>query len=164
MTSSKNIILIQISKQHLYLLDDNEQVLEDYPVSTSRYGIGNKEGSFKTPPGLHCIKEKIGHDMPVGEVFIGRQPQGVLDDLRAEGVQLPDDIITSRILWLDGLEPGVNKEGDVDTYQRYIYIHGTADEHDIGKPVSHGCIRMRNQDVIDLFERVETGCIVKIVE
>ncbi|MDH5765629.1 MAG: L,D-transpeptidase [Gammaproteobacteria bacterium] len=164
MTSSVNIILIRISEQHMYLLDDKDRVLFDYQVSTSRFGSGNKEGSYQTPLGLHLIKEKIGGDMPAGEVFIARQAQGVLDDLKEGGSELPEDIITSRILWLEGLEPGINQGGDVDTFQRYIYIHGTPDEDNIGKPVSHGCIRMRNQDVIDVFDRVQTGCIVKIDE
>ena len=136
----------------------------DYPVSTSLYGVGNLKDSYKTPLGLHCIKEKIGDDMPENEVFIGRQPQGLLDDLIANNVGLSEDIITSRILWLDGLQPGINKEGDVDTYDRYIYIHGTVDEESIGTPASHGCIRMRNRDVIDLYDRVDIGCVVKIID
>ena len=164
MISRVDIILIRISEQRLYLLDEKDKVLIDYPVSTSRFGVGNKQGSYKTPLGLHCIKEKIGDAMPAGEVFVGRQPQGLLDELRASNKDLPEDIITSRILWLDGLQPGLNKNDDVDTYQRYIYIHGTADEGNIGQPVSHGCIRMRNQDVIDLYGRVEQGCAVNIVD
>lgn len=164
MISRVDIILIRISEQRLYLLDEKDSILIDYPVSTSLYGVGNQKDSYKTPLGLHCIKEKIGDDMPENEVFIGRQPQGLLDDLIANNVGLSEDIITSRILWLDGLQPGINKEGDVDSYDRYIYIHGTVDEESIGTPASHGCIRMRNRDVIDLYDRVDIGCAVKIID
>lgn len=164
MTSSINIILINITEQRLYLLDDKDRLLAEYPVSTSLYGPGSQKDSFRTPLGLHYIKEKIGDNMPEYEVFVGRQPQGVLDDLIANDVGLSEDIITSRILWLEGLQPGINKGGEVDTYERYIYIHGTADEESIGYPASHGCIRMLNQDVIDLYDRVETGCTVNIIE
>ena len=164
MISRVDIILIRISEQRLYLLDEKDGILHDYPVSTSLYGAGNKKDSYQTPLGLHCIKEKIGDDMPENEVFIGRQPQGLLDDLIANNVGLSEDIITSRILWLDGLQPGINKQDDVDSYERYIYIHGTADEESIGCPASHGCIRMRNRDVIDLYDRVNIGCVVKIVD
>ena len=165
MTSTKvDIILIRISEQRLYLLDEKDQVLIDYPVSTSLYGSGNQKDSYKTPLGLHCIKEKIGDGCPENEVFIGRKPQGVLDDLIANNVGLSEDIITSRILWLEGLQPGVNQGGDVDTCERHIYIHGTPDEESIGYPASHGCIRMNNQHVIDLYDRVETGCAVNIID
>ncbi|MDH5472370.1 MAG: L,D-transpeptidase [Gammaproteobacteria bacterium] len=165
MTSSRvDIILIRISEQRLYLLDEKDQVLVEYPVSTSLYGTGNQQDSYQTPLGLHRIKEKIGDGMPAGEVFIGRQPQGLLDDLIANNVGLSEDIITSRILWLEGLQAGINQGGDVDTYQRYIYIHGTVDEDSIGHPASHGCIRMRNQDVIDLYDRVDIGCAVNIID
>ena len=164
MISRVDIILIRISEQRLYLLDEKDSILIDYPVSTSLYGAGNQKDSYQTPLGLHCIKEKIGDDMPENEVFIGRQPQGLLDDLIANNVGLSEDVITSRILWLDGLQPGINKEGDVDSYDRYIYIHGTVDEESIGSPASHGCIRMRNRDVIDLYDRVDIGCAVKIID
>ena len=157
-------LLIRISEQKLYLLDELEEVIQQYTVSTSKYGIGSEDGSFKTPKGKHRISEKIGETAPRNEVFIGRQGQGVLEDLLAQKIDLPEDIITSRILWLDGLEPGVNQGGNLDTYQRYIYIHGTHEEDKIGTPVSHGCIRMRNDDVIDLFDQVDEGCEVIIEE
>ncbi|MDQ1362536.1 MAG: hypothetical protein QG652_396 [Pseudomonadota bacterium] len=156
-------LIISIRQQRLYFYRD-DRLLKEYPVSTSRFGIGSQSGSYRTPLGKHCIAEKIGADALCHEVFIGRQPQGVLQDLQCNQVALPDDLITSRILWLAGLEPGCNQGGDVDTRDRYIYIHGTPEEHLIGTPVSHGCIRMRNADVIELFDLVETGCAVEITD
>ncbi len=157
-------ILIRISEQKLYLLDELEEVIQQYAVSTSKYGVGSEEGSYKTPKGKHCISEKIGETAPRNEVFIGRQGQGVLGDLQAQKIDLPDDIITSRILWLEGLEQGINQGDNLDTHQRYIYIHGTPEEDKIGTAVSHGCIRMCNDDVIDLFDQVDEGCEVIIEE
>jgi len=157
-------LLIRISEQQLYLLDELEEVVQKYSISTSKYGAGNKEGSFQTPTGRHYIKEKIGDQAAMNEVFAGRKPLGVLEDLQAQQADLPEDIITSRIMWLQGMESGVNEGGDVDSYQRYIYIHGTSEEDKIGTAASHGCIRMCNDDVIDLFDQIETGCEVLIEE
>lgn len=155
-------IQIKLSEQKLYLWDVNRQIIKQYLVSTSAHGTGNQSGSFQTPMGEHVIAEKIGEDAPMMEVFIGRQPQGLLTDLLEKGVALPEDIISSRIMWLEGREPGVNQGGDVDSHQRYIYIHGTSEEDKIGSPASHGCIRMKNADVIELFDLVDTGCPVYI--
>jgi len=157
-------IIVKVNQQKLYCCDDQEKVLLEFPVSTSSLGIGNQNGSFKTPLGEHSIAQKIGADCAINEVFVGRVPQGVLEVLQAENKPLPEDIITSRILWLQGMEPGVNIGEGIDSYQRYIYIHGTAEEEKIGTPASHGCVRMRNQDVIDLFNRVDEGCRVTIQE
>ncbi len=159
-----NTVKINIEQQQLSLLDENAQLLKQYPVSTSRNGTGNENGSEKTPLGLHRIADKLGGAMPVNEVFIGRLPHGSLEECQARGVELPDDVIMSRILWLEGMEPGRNKGGYVDTYQRYIYIHGTNHEADIGKPASIGCIRMRNADIVELFRLVEVGSEVNIIE
>jgi L,D-transpeptidase YbiS len=159
-----NSISINISEQQLRLLDEEGNLLHQYPVSTSKYGSGSQNGSEKTPLGLHRIKNKLGGAMPVNEVFIGRIPHGSLDECIERGVDLPDDVIMSRIMWLEGMEPGRNQGGYVDTYQRYIYIHGTNHEDKIGTPTSIGCIRMRNQDVVDLFRLVETGSEVLIEE
>ena len=134
------------------------------PVSTSKYGTGSKNGSNQTPLGLHRIKDKIGGAMPINEVFIGRMPHGSLDECIERGVELPEDVITSRIMWLEGMQPGRNQGGYVDTYQRYIYIHGTSDEDQIGTPVSMGCIRMLNADIVELFRLVESGTEVMIEE
>jgi len=146
------------------LHDEDGALLYEYPVSTSKYGTGCQNGSEKTPLGLHRIADKLGGAMPVNEVFIGRIPQGSLEECIERGVDLPDDVIMSRIMWLEGMEPGRNKGGYVDTYQRYIYIHGTNHEDQIGTPTSIGCIRMRNQDVVDLFRLVDVGSEVLIEE
>ena len=146
------------------LYDEDGDLLHEYPVSTSKYGTGCQNGSEKTPLGLHRIADKLGGAMPVNEVFIGRIPQGSLEECIERGVDLPDDVIMSRIMWLEGMEPGRNKGGYVDTYQRYIYIHGTNHEDQIGTPTSIGCIRMRNQDVVDLFRLVQVGSEVLIEE
>ena len=159
-----NTVKINVAKQQLSLLDEEGNLLHQYPVSTSKYGTGSQNGSEKTPLGLHRIKEKLGGAMPVNEVFIGRVPHGNLEECIERGVDLPDDVIMSRIMWLEGMEPGRNQGGYVDTYQRYIYIHGTNHEESIGTPTSIGCIRMCNQDVVDLFRQVEIGSEVLIEE
>ncbi len=148
----------------MYCMDTSEHVLMEYPVSTSRYGIGNENGSFRTPLGEHSIAQKIGAGCRINEVFIGRQPQGVLEELKQGGASLPEDIITSRILWLKGLEPGINQGEGIDSFERYIYIHGTSEEELIGQAASHGCVRMRNKDVIELFDNVDENCRVLIQE
>jgi len=156
-------IRIELSAQRLELLE-GARVLAAFAVSTAARGAGEREGSFQTPRGLHEIRAKIGAGAPEGAVFAGRRPTGEVctpERARAE----PDrDWVLSRILWLRGLERGKNRLGRVDSMRRYIYIHGTPDEAALGTPASHGCIRMRNADVIALFDRVEPGTRVEIVE
>ncbi len=159
-----NSIKVNVAEQQLSLYDSDDQLLQQYSVSTSKYGTGNQNGSEQTPLGLHRIKDKLGGAMPVNEVFIGRVPHGNLDECKERGVELPDDVIMSRILWLEGMEPGRNQGGYVDTYQRYIYIHGTNHEDKIGAPSSIGCIRMRNEDIVNLYRLVEVGSEVLIEE
>jgi len=145
------MIKIIVSEQKLYHRRKTGVVCV-YPISTAINGVGNEQGSFKTPLGKHRIYAKIGEGMPKNTIFVGREPLGVFwENIRS----LRDDWILSRILWLEGLELGVNKGGQVDSRLRYIYIHGTDEEHLIGKPASHGCIRMRNDDVMSLFEHVQ---------
>ena len=142
---------VSIRDQQLTVKDD-EQPIRTYPVSTSRFGIGMEEGSFKTPTGRFRVTEKIGGDMPHGTVFVGRVP------LQPEqALPLTEDLITSRILWLDGLD-----EQNANTRDRYVYIHGTKHEDKIGTAASLGCVRMRNADVIELFETVDEGTPVVI--
>jgi len=155
------LVAVDVGAQTLTLYRQSIAAVS-YPVSTSRNGVGNLQDSYCTPLGLHEIAEKIGAGIPPGQVFIARQPQG--RNYCATDVDADKDTITSRILWLRGLQQGYNLGGQCDSYRRYIYIHGTADEKHIGQPASIGCIRMRNGDVIDLFERVETGCRVLIYE
>ncbi|RDH84837.1 MAG: hypothetical protein DIZ80_05070 [endosymbiont of Galathealinum brachiosum] len=162
--SQLNYIIVNIDQQRLLCIDRNGKQFIDYPVSTSVSGSGSQDGSFKTPLGRHSIAQKIGDGCPINEVFVGRKPLGVLDELLAAGETLPEDIITSRILWLKGEEPGLNVGDGIDSYKRYIYIHGTSDEDKIGMPASHGCVRMFNKDVIELFNLVDEGCTVLIQE
>lgn len=157
------MIHVSISKQILYF-DGQEPCSKrkQFPVSTGKAGVGQELGSHKTPLGLHVIDEKIGAGCPMGAVFVGRQWTGEVVTPE-EGAEDPNrDWILTRILWLSGQQPGLNQGGQVDTKQRYIYIHGTAEEDLIGSPVSHGCIRMRNDDVVQLFDSVWVGCEVHI--
>jgi len=150
-------IEVDISEQQLYLYcryADNHEEIKKYEVSTSKYGIGSQAGSNKTPLGLHRIENKIGDGAPQGMVFKGRRATGHIAQMNVPGA---GDLVTTRIMWLKGLEPGTNSGRGIDSYKRYIYIHGTAEEEKIGQPASHGCIRMYNQDVIDLFERATEG-------
>ena len=144
-------IQISVRDQSLTLRAGREKVAA-YPVSTSRFGLGSKEGSFKTPTGKFRIAEKIGEGKALGTVFKSRRP------VKPSKKMLRDeDLVMTRILWLDGLEPR-----NANTHARYVYIHGTNHEEEIGTPASHGCVRMRNADVIELFDRVEEGTPVEI--
>ncbi|MCU0666972.1 MAG: L,D-transpeptidase [Candidatus Omnitrophica bacterium] len=147
---------IDISAQRLYLRCGNT-IIKSYPVSTSKYGIGNREGSNKTPLGLHQIVSKIGRNAPLGAIFKYRRKTGKIARVREAG-----DLITTRILRLAGLEKGVNKGRGIDSFQRCIYIHGTPEENLIGKPASHGCIRMKNRDIIKLFNLVRRNTLLYI--
>ena len=137
-------------------------MLADYPVSTALNGPGEKKNSGCTPRGKHIVRAKIGDGQALGTVFIGRRPTGELWSPELAAEHPARDFILSRILWLSGCEPGVNRLGDVDSMQRYIYIHGTPDTEPMGVPRSHGCVRMRNTDVVELFDRVPAGTPVII--
>jgi L,D-peptidoglycan transpeptidase YkuD (ErfK/YbiS/YcfS/YnhG family) len=135
-----------------------------YPVSTAKNGVGSKTGSQRTPLGLHRVHSKFGAGEPLGMVFDARRATGKLAAIHTTPVDLPEDVITTRILWLEGLEAGKNRGKGVDSHTRFIYIHGTNEEGLIGQPASHGCVRMRNRDVVELFELVAPGTLVEIVE
>ena len=152
---------IDISQQRLYL-KQNDDLIKSYPISSSKYGEGSTENSNMTPLGLHVIKEKIGTDVPINTLFISRINTKRTVNIENSRNKTKDDHITSRILWLDGLEEGKNKGKGVDSYSRYIYIHGTHEEGLIGEKASHGCIRMLNNDVIDLYNYVNIGTEVYI--
>lgn len=157
-------LVVNIERQRIAIFRDGV-LSAAWPVSTSRFGVGSLRDSFKTPLGLHRIAEKIGAGMPLDTVFKGRKPVGRLADHQspiANYQSTASDLIMSRILWLDGCEPGQNRGGEVDSHDRYIYIHGTVHEDRIGTPDSHGCVRMRNTDVAELFEMVEQGTPVMI--
>jgi len=136
----------------------------DVAVSTAREGAGERAGSHRTPRGMHRIRAKIGEGCPPGTVFVARRPTGEIYSPELARRHPGRDWILSRILWLSGLEVGRNRLGDVDTMRRFIYIHGCPDEEPMGIPRSHGCIRMRNADIIALFERVPVGTRVSIEE
>ncbi|MCP4403158.1 MAG: L,D-transpeptidase [bacterium] len=156
-------IIIQVSEQTLYLLK-NDSIVASYPTSASAYGIGSRAGSNKTPLGAHRISETFGSGAPLGTVFRSRVNTGKVVRIYTDDTDVEDDLVTTRIMWLDGLEPGVNKGAGIDSHSRYIYIHGTQEEGLIGRPASHGCIRMKNQDVVQLFEQVKVGTLVEILE
>jgi len=154
-------IFVDVASQELSLVFAGGEQLR-YPVSTASKGTGCVEGSFCTPTGEHRVRLKIGEGCPLGAVFRRRRPTGeVFTPALAAGFPGRDWIL-SRILWLDGLQQGVNRGGRLDTLRRFIYIHGTADEHLVGQAASHGCIRMRNADIVDLFDRVPPGAAVHI--
>ena len=157
-------IRIDIASQTLDLLNDKGHAIKRYLVSTAKKGVGELQGSYQTPRGKHVIRAKIGAGQPFNAVFVGRRPTGEIYTPQL-GEQFPErDWILTRILWLSGCEAGFNRLGCVDTMRRFIYIHGSPEEAQMGIPASHGCVRMRNEDIVDLFERVEPGTPVEIQE
>ena len=159
LADERPIIYVDAGAQQLHRIDIEAENNRSYQVSTAAKGLGNRINSNQTPLGIHRIRQKIGGGEPSGMVFEARVPTGRI----ARNLDNRErDEITSRILWLDGLEEGVNRDGDHDTYARYIYIHGTTDERRIGEPVSAGCIRMKNADVIELFDEVLVNDLVLI--
>lgn len=156
-------INIHIAVQELELFDAQERIIRRYRISSARNGTGQENGSFRTPLGKHIIRAKIGAGQPLNTVFVRRRPTGeIYSPQLAEQFPKRDWILT-RILWLSGCEPGFNRLGPVDTMRRYIYIHGTPDSVEMGKPGSIGCIRMRNSDLVEMFDLVEAGTPVKII-
>ncbi len=161
MVVADSYLHISIAKQQLSVVS-NKEVDKVYSVSTAKNGAGEKMGSECTPIGWHKIRVKIGDSTPLNSVFVGRRATGEIYSSQL-GVEYPErDWVLTRILWLGGLEPRKNRYGQVDSTWRYIYIHGCPDELMLGKPESHGCIRMKNKDVVDLFDRVEVGLKVLI--
>lgn len=167
-----DFLLVSTQNQKLYLIN-NLSVTSSYLVSTSKYGNGNMNDSFQTPLGIHHIAKKIGEGLKKNTILKGRKPvfdgittddldSGKYDDFKNNHFSSYDDVITSRIMWLKGNEKDYNLGGKVDSYNRYIYIHGTYHERDLGSKASHGCIRMSNEDVISLFDLVNTNTFVYI--
>ncbi len=155
-------IEISIPGQWLALRADNGEVEREYAVSTSRNGAGEQSGSYCTPRGRHVIRAMIGAGQPENSVFVRRRPTGEIWSPEL-ALRFPDrDWILTRILWLSGCESGFNRMGNVDTMRRFIYIHGSPDTVPMGAPGSIGCVRMRNADLVDLFERVSPGIAVDI--
>jgi hypothetical protein len=159
LADERPFVYIDSARQQMNWVDIDPKNNRNYPISTAANGMGNRLDTFKTPFGIHRIRQKIGGGEPCGMIFEAREPTGRIAtslDNREK------DEITSRILWLDGLEEGINRGGVYDTFARFIYIHGTSDEKRIGQPVSAGCIRMKNDDVIELFDEVMVDDIVLV--
>ncbi|KKU49754.1 MAG: ErfK/YbiS/YcfS/YnhG family protein [Parcubacteria group bacterium GW2011_GWA1_47_10] len=154
-------IVVSPERQELYLTK-NDEILKTYIISTGKAGMGSEIGSGKTPIGAHRIKEKIGDGAEIGTVFKGRQNTRYLAGITNEKIDLPQDDITTRIMWLDGQEENINRGGNVDSHSRYTYIHGTPEEGLLGEPNSHGCIRMKNSDVVELFDVIPPETLVEI--
>ena len=156
-------IAISLARQTLSLFE-GEELLACYPVSTALRGAGEARGSYCTPRGRHVIRAKIGAGLAENTVFAARRPTGELYTPELAARYPGRDWILARILWLSGCEVGRNRLGDVDTMRRYIYIHGSAPDSPIGKAASHGCVRMRNADIVELFDRVAPYTPVDISE
>jgi len=155
-------ITIHIPTQTLELFDDSGKSLRRYRVSTGANGAGEENGSYCTPRGKHVIRAKIGAGQPLNAVFVKRRPTGEVYTPELGAQQPGRDWILARILWLSGCESGYNRGGTCDTMRRYIYIHGTPDGTELGKPGSRGCVRMRNAELAELFELVKVGTQVEI--
>ena len=155
-TPTRFLLVIEVSTQTLALYDDGGYA-KQFPCSTSRHGIGQEMNSNRTPLGLHRISEKIGAGVPAGTVFKSRQIVGHTSD-----PWLANAAITTRIMWLDGLDPGFNRGGTVDSHARYIYLHGTADQASIGRPASSGCTQLADADLIELFDLLPSETLVWI--
>jgi len=156
-------IIIHIPTQTLELFDDSGKSLRRYSVSTGAHGVGEENGSFCTPRGCHVIRAKIGTGQPENAVFVKRRPTGEIYTPEL-GEQYPGrDWILTRILWLSGCESGFNRSGSCDTMRRFVYIHGTPDSTPLGKPGSRGCVRMRNAELVELFDLVTVGTEVRII-
>lgn len=158
-----SFIEVSLDQQRLRLYEAQRLVM-DVAISTARNGAGEERGSEQTPRGWHQIRAKIGAGAPLNAVFKGRRPTGEIYGPQLRARYPERDWILTRILWLSGLEPGKNRLGNVDTMRRYIYIHGTPEEEPMGIPASHGCIRMRNEELLELFERVSVGTRLLIGE
>lgn len=156
------LIEIHIPTQMLRLKDDGGRVLMETRISTGRKGVGEVNGSEQTPRGWHQVRAKIGGGQPENAVFVARRPTGEIYAPEMRTAYPGRDWILTRILWLSGLEPGKNRLGKVDTMRRFIYIHGCPDEDAMGIPGSRGCIKMRNRELIDFFDRVPVGTRVHI--
>lgn len=157
-------LLVSVARQRMRLVDDAGAVLRDYPVSTAKAGVGEASGSYRTPRGRHLVRAKIGVGQPENAVFVRRRPTGELWTPELAAAHPGRDWILTRILWLSGCEPGFNRLGLCDTMRRYVYIHGSPDSAEMGVPGSHGCIRMRNADIVELFDLLPCYSEVEISE
>lgn len=159
----QEVLYVSVTEQRMYHIKGG-LVKHSYPISTATKGVGNTAGSEQTPQGLHSVKEKHGDQTPLYGRMIGRVYYGQLAKILQDTSRSKTDDVTTRILWLSGEEEGLNKGGNVDSYQRYIYIHGTSEEGRIGIPSSHGCIRMLNKDILELYPQISLGTKVLILD
>lgn len=157
-------IIISINRQQLTVFDKQTQPVKEYLISSAKKGVGQEYGSFRTPLGTHIIRARIGEHQPINTVFVRRRPTGEIYTPELAARYPGRDWILTRILWLSGCELGFNRLGKADTMRRYIYIHGSPDSVEMGKPGSIGCIRMRNDDLLDLFARIPVYTRVNIQE
>ncbi len=160
--AADTVLVVSLEEQCMYLIAGGE-VLREFRISGAALGAGNRSGSNQTPTGLHRVKERHGDEVPVGGILKSRVFTGQIADIFTEPLDVEEDHVTTRVLWLEGMEPGHNKGGQVDSYNRYIYIHGTPEEGLIGKPASHGCIRMFNREVAELYAITPVGRWVLIL-
>lgn len=156
-----HVLQVSVAKQQMTLYELGRPV-QTFRISTSMVGTGSRMGSIRTPLGRHRICRMVGDGLVAGAVLRGAKPTGEVAQIFIDTTNVEDDLVTTRILWLEGLEPGRNRGGLVDSYHRYIYIHGTPEEGLIGQPASHGCLRMYNRDVIALYNRIRLGSLVII--
>jgi len=161
-TDYSELLFVSIENQKMYHIKEGA-IVKKYIISSSEYGTGSEAGSNKTPLGLHKVKEKYGDETPINGRMIGRVFYGQIATLYNDTTKSKTDDVTSRIFWLEGLEKGKNKGEGIDSYKRYIYIHGTSEEGRLGRPASHGCIRMKNNEVIDLYKTIAIGTLVLIL-
>ena len=161
-TDYSELLFVSIENQKMYHIKEGA-IVKKYIISSSEYGTGSESGSNKTPLGLHKVKEKYGDNIPINGRMTGRVFYGDIATIYTDETKSKTDDITSRILWLEGLEKGKNKGKGIDSFSRYIYIHGTSEEGRLGKPASHGCIRMKNKEVIDLYKLIAIGTLVLIL-
>jgi len=162
MNAPQQVIEIDVPTQTLILKDAQGRILMQTRISTARNGVGEENGSEKTPRGAHYIRARIGAGLPADAVLVSRRPTGEIYSPSLRTAFPNRDWILTRILWLCGLEPGKNRLSKVDTMRRYIYIHGCPDEDPMGVPGSRGCVKMRNREIIELFDRVAPGTRVHI--
>lgn len=157
-----NLLYVSLAEQRMYRIVANE-VTNTYIISGAKNGAGCQAGSQKTPTGLHIVAEKHGDNTPLGGILKARTYNGKISPIYTDAIDVATDDVTTRVLWLKGEEKGINQGGKVDSYNRYIYIHGTPEEGLLGTPASHGCIRMRNDEVISLYDMTDVGTFVLIL-
>lgn len=161
-SKADTVLIVLLEEQCMFELV-GDSILREYEISGAALGAGNLSGSNQTPLGLHRVKERHGDGVPVGGILKSRQYTGEVATIYTDATDVEEDHVTTRVLWLEGLEPGYNQGGNVDSYRRYIYIHGTPEEGLLGQPASHGCIRMVNTEVIELYDRTPLHRLVLIL-